>query len=131
MYKRKNLITQLLNIVNLYDSRKIICKRLSGGQKRRLEFITSIIHEPEILILDEPFTGLDIDIINDLWSIIKKIKLDGVSLIIISHNLLSIEKNADRAVIVDKGKVIRDFNLREIRTSPSASLERKFLACTK
>ena len=123
----KAIIHRLLHLVGLTSHKKTITSKLSGGQKRRLEFIISLIHEPEILIFDEPFTGLDPDIIIDLWKIIKKIKTDGVTIIIISHNLKSIEENADRAVILKNGKIKHEVDLKFIRQSKVLSLEKEFL----
>jgi ABC-2 type transport system ATP-binding protein len=83
----------LLHLVNLYYSKDVIVERLSGGMKRRLEFALSLIHDPEILILDEPFTGLDLFLVDEIWKIIKKVRETGVTIILSSHDLKDIDNN--------------------------------------
>lgn len=106
-------INELLKLVKLTQARDIIAENLSGGMKRRLEFAISLIYGPNILILDEPFTGLDIISKNILWAIIHDIKSRGVTIILASHQLKGIEKNIDRVAILHEKKIIKSFYIQE------------------
>lgn len=128
LYKvKKNDINEripiLLSLVRLTNAKNTLASNISGGMKRRLEFAISLIHNPKILILDEPFTGLDIQIRNELWNVIKEIKTTGVTIIICSHLISSVEKHCDRAAILHNKKIIEEIDLTQNRDN----LENKFL----
>lgn len=106
-------LNYLLNLVKLNKYRNIIGEKLSGGMKRRLEFAISLIHNPKILILDEPFTGLDIKIQDDLWKLLYEIKREGVTILISTHILWIAERYADRVVFLHNHKIVKDLNLKD------------------
>ncbi len=113
---------KLLELVKLIGAKYTIAEKLSGGMKRRLEFAISLIHNPHLLILDEPFAGLDIEIREELWNVLDKIKKSNVTIIIITHLLSSVQKHADKALILHK------FNIKkEIKFPSNYDLERVFL----
>lgn len=92
--RRKHLeqrIKFLLDLVELRDAKNRAAKKLSGGMKRRLDFAIALIHDPDLIILDEPTTGLDIVIQEKIWKTIKKIHLSGKTIIIASHMLHSLQ----------------------------------------
>ena len=125
-------INVLLDLTNLSIHKKILADKISGGMKRRLEFAIALVHNPQLLILDEPFAGLDIKIRDELWHVIKKIKRSGVTVIITTHLLNCSQKNCDRIVILSKGKIIDNFILtNEMRNLKNFSLEEKFLEVSK
>jgi ABC-2 type transport system ATP-binding protein len=103
---------ELLNLVKLTASKDLISEKLSGGMKRRLEFAISLIHNPHILILDEPFAGLDIEIREDLWNVLDKIRESEVTVIIITHLLSSVQKHANRALILHKFNIKKEVDLK-------------------
>jgi ABC-2 type transport system ATP-binding protein len=113
-------IKNLLDLVNLWDEKHLVYDDLSGGMKRRLEFAISLVHKPNILILDEPFTGLDISSKNMLWKIIKDIRDTGVTIILASHQLKGIEKNVERVIVLNNKQIINDFYIKD---HPSLDLE--------
>jgi ABC-2 type transport system ATP-binding protein len=117
----------LLKLVNLFDVQNMLALKLSGGMKRRLEFAISLIHNPSILILDEPFTGLDIQICDDLWEVINDIKYQGVTVIVSTHILSTAQKHVQRVVFLHDKKICLDLDLKsELLKNPNFSLEDKF-----
>ncbi len=99
-------IKYLLNLVKLLPYKDKLSENLSGGMKRRLEFAISLIHDPKILILDEPFNGLDVLIIDDIWDVIKKIRDSGVTILIATHILNSAKKHCDRVVFINNNRIV-------------------------
>ena len=94
---------ELLELVQLYEKRKIIAGNMSGGMKRRLDFAISLVHNPDILILDEPTTGLDPIIRQSLWDIIEEINKRGVTIIVSSHLLDFIEEKCKKIALLKAG----------------------------
>jgi ABC-2 type transport system ATP-binding protein len=97
-------INEILVSVSLKDALNTRAEKLSGGMKRRLDFALSIIHNPELLILDEPTTGLDPILVNQFWQAIKAAKKDK-TVLLISHIFPEIKDNCDKACILNKGRV--------------------------
>jgi len=114
-------IQGILKSVELDKSAGVLGGRLSGGMKRRLDFAISMIHEPKILILDEPTTGLDPLLVGQFWDIIRKTAKSGKTIIVISHIFREIEQNCDRACILDKGIIKK-----VIEIGPKTDLLRDF-----
>lgn len=105
--KKENLkeyILKILRDVELENSINVIAEKLSGGMKRRLDFGISLLHEPEILILDEPTTGLDPLLVKQFWKIVKKISEKGKTIIVVSHIFSEIIENCNRVCLLSKGK---------------------------
>ena len=91
------------------------CGIYSGGMKRRIDLASGLLHVPQVLILDEPTVGLDIESRNIIWELLESLKRDGMTIILSSHYLDEIDKLADNVVIIDGGKVIDQgtpFNLK-------------------
>lgn len=104
---RHKRIRELLGVVGLEDRADFIVGSYSGGMKRRLEIVRSLVHEPRILFLDEPTTGLDPQARNAVWEHLKKIhKEEGITLVITTHYLDEAEGLCDRLAIVDFGKLV-------------------------
>jgi len=82
------------------------CGTYSGGMKRRIDLAAGLLHLPQVLILDEPTVGLDIESRNIIWQILKDLRNNGMTIILSSHYLDEIDKLADRLVIIDDGRVI-------------------------
>ena len=98
----KKLVDQLE--MNDWIDRK--CGTYSGGMKRRIDLAAGLLHLPQLLILDEPTVGLDIESRNIIWQLLKDLRNDGMTIILSSHYLDEIDKLADRLVIIDDGRVI-------------------------
>jgi ABC-2 type transport system ATP-binding protein len=96
----------LLSLMSLQQSTNIQSKNLSGGMKRRLDIACSLIHDPEVLLLDEPTSDLDPINRNHIWSLIKKINAKGTTIILSSHHLNELEEICDRIAIIKDGEII-------------------------
>jgi len=103
--KIKKQIKKVLLFVDLWERRKHRVKNLSGGMKRRLLIARALMHEPSILLLDEPTVGLDPQIRRRLWELIKKIQLKGATILLTTHYMEEAEQLADRVAFIHKGKL--------------------------
>lgn len=96
----------LLNLMDLEKSANIPSKNLSGGMERRLDIACSLMHDPDVLILDEPTADLDPLLRNHIWNLIKKINKKGTTIILSSHHLAELENLCDRIIIIKEGKIV-------------------------
>ena len=110
--KAKNIMEDL-NILHMADS---YARELSGGQKKLLELARSIINEPEILLLDEPLAGVNPKLADDILSLIKKLSNEGITILMVEHNIEAVMKISERIVVLAEGSLIADGNPNEIRT---------------
>lgn len=99
--------------VSDYKERKI--KELSKGNQQKIQFITAIIHEPDLLVLDEPFTGLDPINVESFMSVIREFKQKGKMIIFSSHRMEHVELFCEKLVILKKGKAVLSGNLKDIK----------------
>lgn len=97
---------QLLERVGLIDKAKAKYKSLSGGQKQRFSICTTLIHQPDIIFLDEPTTGLDPQARRNLWDLIREIKAQGATVVITTHYMDEAEHLCERVGIMEKGKIV-------------------------
>ncbi len=104
---KKNRITDLiLKIVALEDKANAYSRNLSGGMKRRLLIAKAMVHQPPILILDEPTAGVDVELRNNLWKNVKELNKEGVTIILTTHYLVEAQEMCDRIAIIDKGNLV-------------------------
>jgi len=103
---RRPRIDDLLELVELTDKRNEPTKNLSGGMKRRLEIARGLLVKPKVLFLDEPTIGLDTQTRKRIWSYIKKVNQEGVTVLLTTHYMDEADQNSDIICIIDKGKVI-------------------------
>lgn len=99
--------------ISEYKNRKI--KELSKGNQQKIQFITAILHEPKLLILDEPFSGLDPINVQEFMDMIKELKAQGTSIIFSSHRMEHVELFCDQLLILVNGKTVLQGNLKEIK----------------
>ncbi len=105
---------QLLEFVQLSDRRDSKVEPLSGGLKRRLTIARSLVSEPEVLLLDEPTTGLDPQARHVLWDRLFRLKQQGVTLILTTHYMDEAEQLCDRLVVMDKARIVAEGSPREL-----------------
>ena len=99
---------EILENVGLIDQKNSYARTLSGGMRRRLLVAKALVHSPEMLILDEPTAGVDVDLRRSLWKYIKKINKLGTTICLTTHYLEEAEELCDRITIISEGKVIKD-----------------------
>jgi ABC-2 type transport system ATP-binding protein len=104
---KKDRITDLiLKMVALEDKANAYSRSLSGGMKRRLLIAKAMVHQPPILILDEPTAGVDVELRNNLWDNVKELNKEGVTIILTTHYLLEAQEMCDRIAIIDRGNLV-------------------------
>jgi len=104
----------LLKDLELWDKRNEPIRNLSGGMKRRLMLARALVHEPPLLILDEPTAGLDIELRRTLWEYLRDRNQKGLTIILTTHYLEEAESLCRRVAIIDHGKILRDSPTREL-----------------
>ncbi|MEY4418199.1 MAG: hypothetical protein RIQ88_637 [Actinomycetota bacterium] len=104
----KGKIEELLDFAQLAEKRNSKTEELSGGMKRRLTIARGLVNEPEILMLDEPTTGLDPQARHILWDRLFRLKEQGVTLVITTHYMDEAEQLCDRLIVMDKGKIMAE-----------------------
>ena len=97
-----------LRAVHLWDRRDDVTRNLSGGMKRRLMIARALVHEPKLLILDEPTAGVDIEIRRSMWDLMRKINAEGTTIILTTHYLEEAESLCRNIAIMDEGKIIEN-----------------------
>lgn len=105
----------LLKLVELTQAKDKLAKNLSGGMQKRLDLACSLIHDPKILVLDEPTSDLDVVLRNQMWDLIQKIKSKGTTVIMSSHFLDEIEALCDKIIILNNGKIEFNGSPRELK----------------
>jgi len=104
---KKDRITNLiLKMVALDDKANAYSRSLSGGMKRRLLIAKAMVHQPPILILDEPTAGVDVELRNNLWKNVKELNKEGVTIILTTHYLLEAQEMCNRIAILDRGNLV-------------------------
>jgi ABC-2 type transport system ATP-binding protein len=135
----KEAIDRVLALVGLSDRRRDAVATFSGGMKRRLNLAAGLLHDPDILILDEPTVGVDPQSRNAIFDNLERLKSQGKALLYTTHYMEEVERLADRVVIIDRGRVLADDTLAGVKAlgagvaapgAAPASLEAVFLALT-
>ena len=100
------LIEKLLRELSLWDKRNDKIMTLSGGMKRRVMIAKALSHEPEVLFLDEPTAGVDVELRRDMWALVRRLRDGGVTIILTTHYIEEAEDMADRIGVINKGELI-------------------------
>ena len=125
----------LLNLVRLDGREKDLVKTYSGGMKQRLSIACSLVHDPEVLFLDEPTAGLDPQTKRTIWQLMKQLRSEGVTVVLSTHYLEEAELLSDRVAIIDRGEIIACGKPAELKKSVrgefgEATLEDVFISLT-
>ncbi len=99
-------VEKVLRDLSLWDKRDDRIMTLSGGMKRRVMIAKALAHEPEILFLDEPTAGVDVELRRDMWALVRRLRESGVTIILTTHYIDEAEEMADRIGIINKGELI-------------------------
>jgi ABC-2 type transport system ATP-binding protein len=99
-------IERVLRDLSLWDKKDSNIRELSGGMKRRVLIAKALAHEPEILFLDEPTAGVDVELRRDMWEMVRQLREKGVTIILTTHYIEEAEDMADRIGVIDKGELI-------------------------
>jgi ABC-2 type transport system ATP-binding protein len=100
------LVEQVLKDLTLWDKRDTQIRMLSGGMKRRVLIAKALAHEPQILFLDEPTAGVDVELRQDMWKLVRGLQARGVTIILTTHYIEEAEEMADRIGVISKGEII-------------------------
>jgi ABC-2 type transport system ATP-binding protein len=99
-------VEKVLRDLSLWDKRHSKIMTLSGGMKRRVLIAKALSHEPEILFLDEPTAGVDVELRRDMWALVRRLRANGVTIILTTHYIDEAEEMADRIGVINKGELI-------------------------
>ncbi len=124
---RKSRTDMLLERFDLTQHAKKQFRELSGGLKRRVILARALIHDPELLILDEPTAGVDVELRRELWRYLQELNRDGKTILLTSHYLEEVERLCRTIAIVDKGRIVRNGPKADFM---SAGLETAYLIAT-
>ncbi len=105
---------QYLTQLGLWDKRYHVSRTLSGGMKRRLMIARALIHQPKMLILDEPTAGVDIDLRRSMWSFLRDLNQQGTTIILTTHYLEEAESLCRGIAIIDKGRIVENTSMKEL-----------------
>ena len=120
------LVERVLRDLSLWDKRDSKIMALSGGMKRRVLIAKALAHEPELLFLDEPTAGVDVELRHDMWAMVRRLRERGTTIILTTHYIEEAEEMADRVGVMRKGELI----LVEDKSALMRKLGRKQLALT-
>ncbi|MFD3917555.1 ABC transporter ATP-binding protein [Streptomyces sp. NPDC058595] len=119
--QRTDRVERVLSIVDLTHKAGTLVSQLSGGEKRRLDFATAVYGSPELIFLDEPTTGLDIQSRDAVWDAVDKLREDGSTIVLTTHYLEEAQQRADRIGLMHKGTFHQEGTVTELtRTLPAA-----------
>ncbi len=100
------VIERVLKALSLWDKKDDKIMTLSGGMKRRVLIAKALAHEPQILFLDEPTAGVDVELRKDMWEVVRELRAAGVTIILTTHYIEEAEEMADRIGVINKGEII-------------------------
>jgi ABC-2 type transport system ATP-binding protein len=99
-------LTEILDALDLAAKRKAMSRALSGGMKRRLLIGKALVHDPRVLFLDEPTAGVDVELREQLWNYVRRLRARGTTIVLTTHYLEEAEELADRVGLIDRGRLL-------------------------
>ena len=106
--KAKTKVDELLERLGLDKKRDSRLRQLSGGMKRRFQIAKALVHDPDILILDEPTAGVDVELRHDLWKYLKELHKKGKTILLTTHYIEEAELLCDNVAIIDEGTILKE-----------------------
>ncbi|MEV8468617.1 ABC transporter ATP-binding protein [Fluviibacterium sp. DFM31] len=100
------IVEDVLRQLSLWDKRNAATRELSGGMRRRVLIAKALAHEPRVLFLDEPTAGVDVELRRDMWDIVRRLKAQGVTIILTTHYIEEAEAIADRIGVINDGRIL-------------------------
>jgi len=110
----KKRVDKIIEKLGLGDKKDARLRQLSGGMKRRYQLAKALVHDPEIIILDEPTAGVDVELRHELWDYLRKLHRDGKTILLTTHYIEEAELLCERVAIINKGKIIKDGSPNEL-----------------
>jgi ABC-2 type transport system ATP-binding protein len=104
--KNPDRVAKVLKDLSLWDKKDTRIRMLSGGMKRRVLIAKALAHEPQILFLDEPTAGVDVELRKDMWQLVRSLRASGVTVILTTHYIEEAEEMADRVGVINRGEII-------------------------
>jgi len=114
--KAKPRVEELLERLGLMDKRTSRLRQLSGGMKRRYQLAKALVHDPKIIILDEPTAGVDVELRHELWDYLRKLHQNGKTILLTTHYIEEAELLCEKVGIIDKGKIIKEGSPKALTT---------------
>ena len=119
---------KMLDLVGLSDKMNSFPNELSGGQKQRVEIARALALQPDILLFDEPTSALDPELVKEVLDIIRKLKEQKITMLIVSHEMNFVREISDRVVVMEKGKILETGTSQQIFENPSSQRVKEFLS---
>ena len=129
--KAENIAKEMLNLVGLSDKINNYPNELSGGQKQRVAIARALALKPDIMLFDEPTSALDPELVKEVLDIIRKLKSQKITMLIVSHEMNFVREISDRVIIMEKGEILETGTPNQIFENPSSQRVREFLNANK
>ena len=124
-------VDELLEIVGLVDKKENYPEQLSGGQKQRVAIARALALQPDIMLFDEPTSALDPELVKEVLDIIRKLKSQKITMLIVSHEMKFVREISDRVIIMEEGEILETGTSKQIFENPSSQRVREFLNANK
>ena len=129
--KAENIAKEMLNLVGLSDKINNYPNELSGGQKQRVAIARALALKPDIMLFDEPTSALDPELVKEVLDIIRKLKSQKITMLIVSHEMNFVREISDRVIIMEEGEILETGTSKQIFENPSSQRVREFLNANK
>ena len=129
--KAESIVKEMLSLVGLSDKINNYPDELSGGQKQRVAIARALALKPDIMLFDEPTSALDPELVKEVLDIIRKLKSQKITMLIVSHEMNFVREISDRVIIMEKGEILETGTPKQIFENPSSQRVREFLNANK
>ena len=126
----ENIANKMLDLVGLSDKIDSFPNELSGGQKQRVAIARALALQPDIMLFDEPTSALDPELVKEVLDIIRKLKKQKITMLIVSHEMNFVREISDRIIVMEKGEILETGTSQQIFENPSSERVREFLNTT-